>query len=271
MLQRGKGKKRMNRNGKINWFVLVCAFLITGCSWTKQFLWMDGDSGTKESLPIGISELIEMASYCNDAYETRPKHYQIRDNELSYTVKYDEGVTIISFRGTDNGWNILSDIDVRPWRDDELGLILHRGFKDTAGYLFSDIRKNYRLDNVVLLTGHSLGGAIAQIIGLWLDEQGHVVQIYTFGSPKVSTTFLGNEPPHYRVVIGSDPVPFLPPYPYVHSGIRIDAKTLNWNESDDYGEFTEVNDNHHSMQEYLNILKRHAPATRPTTTNLKGT
>ena len=31
-----------------------------------------------------------------------------------------------------------------------------------------------------ILTGHSLGGAVAQIIGLWLEDDAYEVQIYTF-------------------------------------------------------------------------------------------
>ena len=34
-------------------------------------------------------------------------------------------------------------------------------------------------------------------------------------------------------VVNNDPVTFLPIYPYVHSGIRIDAKTLDWWEYDE--------------------------------------
>ena len=224
---------------------------------------MDGDSGTKETLPISVTELVEMATYCNDAYATHPDHYQVRDNELSYTVRYDSGATILSFRGTDNGRNVLTDLDVRPFEDDELDLVLHTGFRYSAQILYEDIRGKYKISKLVLLTGHSLGGAIAQIIGMWLDEEGYNVQIYTFGSPKVSTTYVGNKPPHYRVVLDNDPVPFMPPFPYVHSGIRIDAVSLNWNESDNYGKFTEIDGRDHSMKEYLNILRRHEiPKTR---------
>ena len=225
---------------------------------------MDGDSGTKETLPISVTELVEMANYCNDAYAEHPDHYQVKDDELSYTVRQDLGATILSFRGTDNGKNVLTDLDIRPFEDNKLDLILHRGFRDSAEVLYEDIKEKYKLSKIVLLTGHSLGGAIAQIIGLWLEEDGHHVQIYTFGSPKISTTNIGTQPPHYRVVFNNDPVPFMPPFPYVHSGTRIDAKSLHWDESDDYGKFTEIDGRDHSMKEYLNILREHEiTKTRP--------
>ena len=107
------------------------------------------------------------------------------------------------------------------------------------------------------LTGHSLGGAVAQIVGLWLEQRGHYVQIYTFGSPKVSTTYFGSRFPHYRVAFSNDPVPYFPPYPFLHSGIFIDPITLEWDKSHEERSFFEIDGQDHSIQEYLNILKKH--------------
>ena len=127
----------------------------------------------------------------------------------------------------------------------------------TMNNIFEDIEDNYKLEKTVYLTGHSLGGAIAQIIGLWLDVRGHNVQIYTFGSPKVSTSFFGSKPSHYRVALRNDPVPFVPMYPFLHSGISIDPETLDWMEGGetDRGSFTKIDGRDHSIREYVNILK----------------
>ena len=118
-------------------------------------------------------------------------------------------------------------------------------------------QNNYELEKTIYLTGHSLGGAIAQIIGLWLDNAGYNVQIYTFGSPKVSTTFFGNRPIHYRVLVRNDPVPFVPPYPFLHSGISIDAETLDWEEGGEAsrGSFGEIDGRDHSIVYYNRTLK----------------
>jgi hypothetical protein len=241
--------------------ILGTILLLSGCAWLNPFLYFQGDSGDKTTLPIAIEELIEMAEYCDEAYRATIEGnnlYEIRSNEFSYHVKQDSGVTILIFRGTDNTKNVWTDIDMRPTMNDELGVYLHRGFKDAANWLHEDITKKYKLEKTVYLTGHSLGGAIAQIMGLWLSEAGHNVQIYTFGSPKVSTTFFGNDPPHYRVAIMSDPVPYLPPWPYVHSGIMINAETLEWAEGGEAhrDSITEINDQDHSITYYLKILRR---------------
>ena len=237
--------------------------LLSGCSWLNPLIYFEGESGTKDNLPVRLEELIEMAEYCEEAYRSATdenKLYEIRNNEFSYHVKQDRGVTILIFRGTDNVKNVWNDIDARPTKDRSLDdSYLHRGFKDAATWIFEDIQRDYKLENVVYLTGHSLGGAIAQIIGLWLNNAGYNVQIYTFGSPKVSTTFFGNKPPHYRVAFRNDPVPFMPPYPFFHSGISIDPKTLNWIEGGETkrGSITETDGRDHSIKGYVDMLKRH--------------
>ena len=183
----------------MNWksIIIVTVILLSSCSYINRLLPSDGESGDRTTLPISLLVLIEMAEYCNEAYEDGKQNYDVRQGELSYTVKQDSGVSIIVFRGTDNVKNIISDIDLRPFKDDGLGgVYIHRGFRDAAMFTLNDIDKKYELEETVFLTGHSLGGAIAQIVGLWLDQRGHYVQIYTFGSPKISTTFFGNRPEH---------------------------------------------------------------------------
>ena len=250
----------------MNWkSILITAtviILLSSCSYINRLLPNEGGLGDRTSLPVSLLVLIEMAEYCDEAYENNKQNYDVRQGEFSYTVKQDSGISIIVFRGTHNVKNIISDIDLRLFKDNELGgIYIHRGFRDAASWLLEDIKKNYKLEKTVYLTGHSLGGAVAQIIGLWLDNDGYTVQIYTFGSPKVSTTFFGNRPPHYRVAMRSDPVPFLPPYPFLHSGISIDPETLDWMEGGetDRDSFTEIDGRDHSIQEYLDILKEKKP------------
>jgi hypothetical protein len=248
--------------------VLAICLVSNSCTMTKQFLNRQGESGDRTTLPVDPKELLEMAYYCDEAYSKATpenKLYEIsgassNKDEFSYHVKQDNGVTILIFRGTNNRENVLSDIDLRPFHDKGLSarwdhkIYLHRGFRDASSFLIDDIKANYKLEKTVYLTGHSLGGAIAQIIGLWLDMEGYNVQIYTFGSPKITTTFFGNKPPHYRVVVDNDPIPFLPIYPYIHSGIRIDVETLRWWEYDEYGKFTEIDGRDHSITYYLRKL-----------------
>ena len=186
------------------------------------------------------------------------KQFRTKNDYFSYYVMQEEGVSILIFRGTANVRNVLTDLDVRTFDDKKLDASIHRGFRDAAELIYTDIKRKYELDHTVYLTGHSLGGAIAQIIGMWLHEEGYNVQIYTFGSPKVSTTFTFNEPNHWRVVDRSDPVPFLPPYPYVHSGVVIDIDTLSWSENHEEGDILQTDGLDHSIKDYLDVLYNHS-------------
>ena len=238
---------------KLKFIIIGIILFLNSCVSTNQFLGMGGANGTKENLPIGIEVLLEMAGYCERIYDDGK---EIVENEFSYNVIQDRGVTIVAIRGTDNGRNVLTDLDARPFRDKKLSAVLHRGFRDAAEKIREDLIENHALEETVILTGHSLGGAVAQILGLWLEDDAYEVQIYTFGSPAVITEQIW-EDAHFRVYLKNDPVPFLPPYPYVHWGIRIDAETLDWDEDHPIGDITEIDARDHSMEEYKKVLKRH--------------
>ena len=236
----------------MKWIVII-SLLLSSCVSTNQFLSMGGANGTKENLPVDVSILIEMAEYCEKIYD---EGKEIGENEFAYNVVEDRGVTIISIRGTDNGKNVLTDLDARPFRDKKLGVQVHRGFRDASEKLKNDIIENVALEETIILTGHSLGGAIAQILGLWFEDDAYEVQIYTFGSPSIMMEQMW-EDGHFRVYLENDPVPFLPPYPYVHWGIGINAETLDWDEDHPIGDITKIDARDHSIKEYLKILNRH--------------
>ena len=241
----------MKQLGKIN--LLFLLFILTSCVSTNQFLSMGGANGTKENLPVNIDVLVEMAEYCERIYDDGK---EIRDNEFSYNVVQDRGVTVVIIRGTNNGRNVLTDLDARPFQDKKLSAGIHRGFRDAAERIKEDLIENHVIEEMVIFTGHSLGGAVAQILGLWFEDDAYVVQIYTFGSPSVIMEQLWMDG-HFRVYLENDPVPFLPPYPYVHWGIRINAETLDWDEDHPIGDITKIDARDHSIKEYKKVLLRH--------------
>ena len=238
---------------KKNWklIILIGLILFSGCAKSKVDENNDLGSGSKADLPISLDILIEHAEYCKEIYDGGGSE---KDN-VAFEVKQDNGISIIVIRGTANAENVQSDIDVRLVTDDDLGIFLHKGFRDASVSVMSSIDES-SLEHTVHVTGHSLGGAIAQIIGMWLHRKGHNVQVFSYGSPKVSSQVLSSgQPTHWRVVRSSDPIPFTPPWPYAHTGLFIDSQTLDWGPDNDNGLISKTDGLTHAIAKYVETLK----------------
>ena len=202
-------------------------------------------------MPVKLETLIEHAEYCKNIYDSGGSE---KDN-VAFEVKQDNGTSIIVIRGTANAENVQSDIDVRLVTDDDLGIRLHKGFRDASVTVMSGIDES-SLEKTVHVTGHSLGGAIAQIIGMWLHRKDHNVQVFSYGSPKVSSQVLSTgQPTHWRVVRRSDPILFTPPWPYYHTGLFIDSVSLDWGPDNDNGLISKTDGLTHAIAKYVETLK----------------
>ena len=212
----------------------------------------DLGSGDKSNLPISLTSLIEHAELCKAIYDLGGD----QKDEVAFEVKQDNGISIIVIRGTANDANVLSDVDVRLVSDTRTGIRLHKGFRDASLGVMEIIDRDHTVEHTVHVTGHSLGGAVAQIIGMWLHKRGKNVQIYSYGSPKVSDQVLsGGQPTHWRVVRRSDPIPFTPPWPYSHTGLFIDSQDLDWGPDNDNGLISETDGLDHAIAKYVTTLK----------------
>jgi len=215
---------------------------------------IDLGSGDKSNLPISLTSLIEHAEYCKAIYDSGGD----QKDEVAFDVKQVNGISIIVIRGTANDANVLSDVDVRLVSDARTGIRLHKGFRDVAVTIMQIINTStqYPLEHTVHVTGHSLGGAVAQIIGMWLHKRGKNVQVFSYGSPKVSNQVLSEgQPTHWRVVRRSDPIPFTPPWPYTHTGLFINSQTLDWGPDNDNGLISETDGLDHAIAKYVTTLK----------------
>ena len=212
----------------------------------------DLGSGNKSNLPVSLTSLIEHAEYCKAIYDIGGD----QKDEVAFEVKQENGITTIVIRGTANKSNVESDIDIRLVKDGRLGIYLHKGFRDASLGVMEIIDRDHTVENTVRITGHSLGGAISQIIGMWLHKRGKNVQIYSYGSPKVSDQVLsGGQPTHWRVVRNSDPIPFTPPWPYRHTGLFVDSQDLDWGPDNDNGLISETDGLDHAIAKYVTTLK----------------
>ena len=239
---------------KKNWTPIIIGIILlfNACAKSKVDTNNDLGSGDKSNLPVTLNALIEHAEYCKGIYDSGGD----QKDEVAFDVKQDNGITIIIIRGTANQSNLQSDIDVRLVRDDELGIYLHKGFRDASVSVMSNIEIGITINHTVYVTGHSLGGAIAQIIGMWLHKRGHNVQVFSYGSPKVSNQIMSSgQPTHWRVVRLSDPVPWTPPWPFFHTGLFIDSQTLDWGPDNDNGLISKTDGLTHAIAKYVETLK----------------
>jgi len=237
---------------KWKYIILTIILFFSGCAKNVADKNNDLGNGDKSNLPVSLDLLIEHAEYCKEIYDSGGD----QKDEVAFEVKQEGGISIIVIRGTANDANVLSDVDVRLVSDARTGIRLHKGFRDAAVTVMQIIDTTKTLEHTVHVTGHSLGGAVAQIIGTWLHKRSYNVQIFSYGSPKVSSQVLSEgQPTHWRVVRRSDPIPFTPPWPYSHTGLFIDSQDLDWGSDNDNGLISKTDGLDHAIAKYVETLK----------------
>ena len=181
---------------------------------------------------VSFSEINKYANFSNAVYQTAPtidliselKNYKIsRYNnipglEILYFLATNDVTKsqVIAVRGTSNIENALVDIALELTTDKHTGARLHNGFSQTARAIYAEIKPQIRADYVIDTTGHSLGGAVAIILAMYLDiDNFNVGKVVTFGQPKVTNIAGANKFSHLniiRVVTPKDLVPLVPPF-----------------------------------------------------------
>ncbi|MBT8434908.1 MAG: lipase family protein [Gammaproteobacteria bacterium] len=159
-----------------------------------------------------VRELVEAGNYSLTLYRTIPDiqiSFFLATNELTKTQ-------IISVRGTSNIENAMVDISLKLRVDENTGVRLHEGFSLAAKQVYKELKPLLKPDYKISVTGHSLGGAVALILGMYLDaNQFDIEQVITFGQPKVTNISGANKLQHInviRVVTPFDLVPLVPPF-----------------------------------------------------------
>lgn len=120
----------------------------------------------------------------------------------------------IGFRGTASLSDVRLDADYTQREDSVLGMYLHRGFASAARDHYRLLLPKLKPGYPVYITGHSLGGAVAVITGLYLRKQGFAVKCYTFGQPKVTNgkgARIADSLDLVRFLNGKDLVALVPP------------------------------------------------------------
>jgi hypothetical protein len=138
------------------------------------------------------------------------------ETRVQYVINYntDRKLQVIAVRGTVNAMNKELNRDTVLVRDPKTGIHLHRGFRTAAITIYQDLKPKLRPGYTTYLVGHSLGGAVAAILGMYLSNDGIFVgRIVTFGQPKF-TNLPGaraySSLPLVRVIYQNDIVSLLP-------------------------------------------------------------
>lgn len=139
-----------------------------------------------------------------------------------------EGQGVLAFRGTQSLQDFAADVRARkcgaPPR--------HRGFDQAWSIIRPRVQawlSGLPADAGLVLTGHSLGGALAILAALDLAEQRRVRAVVTFGAPRVGGVEFQQQydarlrQVTWRVEYGRDPIARIPPpeFDYRHVGQRI--------------------------------------------------
>ncbi|XP_042064352.1 lipase-like [Salvia splendens] len=140
---------------------------------------------------------------------------------------------VIAFRGTQET-SIQNWVEDLFWKQLDInypgvdGAMVHHGFYNAyndsslrPGVLSAvQLAKKLYGDTDIMVTGHSMGGAMAALCGLdlrlTLGKQ-QKVQVMTFGQPRIGNAVFASYysqvvPDTFRVTHGNDMVPHLPPY-----------------------------------------------------------
>eukprot|EP00668_Euglena_longa_P003052 GGOE01003564.1.p1 GENE.GGOE01003564.1~~GGOE01003564.1.p1 ORF type:complete len:403 (-),score=110.92 GGOE01003564.1:299-1423(-) len=149
-------------------------------------------------------------------FDNRSETRMYMDDNVTMFVDYwRDGTQWVAIRGTASELDWRQNFDLVLAFDPMLGMRLQRGFLKHSTVAMGPLRPMLDPSKAVHLTGHSLGGAVATIVGLKLLKEGfNVTQVVTFGAPKFTDRQGAQvlEPfPALRVTLPDDPVPAWPP------------------------------------------------------------
>ena len=178
-------------------------------------------------------------------------YYEIKPNGHNHYCLFCRGTTMFE--------DVKTCLDSKLEYDDELGIHLHRGFKDHAQRLADDVepllggtKNNDRA--TIEVSGHSLGGAVAFIVAMKLIKRGYNVKsvLSVAGARYVAEEDVQKAKAYLpkdslRIEDDLDCVPFLPPWAaslgdrlwITNVGNRASVKFIAFDEHDQHLEWTD--------------------------------
>jgi hypothetical protein len=179
---------------------------------------------------VNFSEISEMARFADAAYRSEAEiqaaveasdyklvlYQTIAEIQVAFFLATNEltKTQLISIRGTSNIENTMVNISLKLTLNKDFGVSLHKGFAYSAKQIYAELKPFLVPEYKINVTGHSLGGAVAMILAMYLEtDQFNVNQVVTFGQPKVTNLFGADKFQQMniiRVVAPDDLVPLVP-------------------------------------------------------------
>ena len=114
--------------------------------------------------------MLDMARAASSAYQFATVTNE--DHGIEVLIINDGDKVIVAFRGTEFDYeDIIRNIRFMPWYARELGCWCHAGFLKGVRSIYDDLLGYVKTGRQVYLTGHSKGGAEAQIYGAMLIKR----------------------------------------------------------------------------------------------------
>ena len=167
----------------------------------------------------------DYAMLCEKSYNGTPD-YGTRDGPRAFCERID-GKLVICFPGSRSLQDWTLDFMAAPTVDMSVADVIdlgpvHLGFLNRAKSCRSLIYDKLKSTSDYVLIGHSLGGAIALLVGaMMLTQSQHPPdEIITFGAPRVGMITYSEairSIPIRQYRFGIDPIPEFPTWPFVHA------------------------------------------------------
>ncbi len=243
-------------------------------------------SNNLEAFPkVDETALATYRSLANKGYQFHRLWVESGNQHLGLVNKQDFGYiaikdkeAIISIRGTSSMEDILTDLTEFDFTSpQEMGLdgLVHRGFYEVAQDCYDSVtnvldslpldKKNLNL----LITGHSLGGAVAELLGGSLVSKYGVnkgnIELVTYGKPKVGNrNFTASQaskvPRSFHYAQMSDPVVLAEPAHLASSTPLVMPDNYEYSKNTLW--LTPAQQwNTHSLESYLECLKESNSST----------
>ncbi|MEE1924029.1 lipase family protein [Pseudomonas sp. 148P] len=177
---------------------------------------------------VPYSKRLEVVPYDPERYAAEAKqgwafpedvHFLNHQNtDTQAFITHNDRFVLISVRGSQEMHDFLRDADARqvPHVDDQ-GAV-HRGFHNAflaaKDFVARYLRAFHTANQTFIVTGHSLGGAIALLLAEWLQRDfSNDLQLYTYGAPRTGDSEFVEAAAavvHHRLVNHNDPIPSVP-------------------------------------------------------------